>query len=62
MKEIDQEGFQIWVECHAKDLKILSRLVKNFRMKISIEIRPENDSYPDYIKEMYQKMESRDEN
>ena len=41
MRQIDQEGFQIWVPCHAKDLKSLSRVVNNFRGKISLEIHPE---------------------
>jgi hypothetical protein len=36
MRQIDQEGFQIWVDCHAKDLKSLSRVVNNFRGKISL--------------------------
>ena len=41
MRQIDQEGFQILVGCHAKDLKSLSRAVNNFRARISLEIFPE---------------------
>ena len=54
MREIDQEGFTISVYCLAKDLKMLSKVVKNFRSKVSIQISAEADSYPDYIKKMYQ--------
>ena len=50
MRQINQEGFKIWVSCHAKDLKSLSRVVNNFKGKISLAIHPEKDNYPDYIK------------
>lgn len=36
MREIDQEGFTLSVYCLAKDLKMLSKVVKNFRSEISI--------------------------
>ena len=50
MRQIDQEGFQISILCHAKDLKSLIRVVNNSRGKMSLAIHPEQDNYPDYIK------------